>query len=123
MSTTTDVAKVTRVISVRGLKRADLEADPDFRYVGRAVRYTTWTQASPWANPFSVSRYGADALKLFEHHMAERIAREPELLARIEAELKGYVLGCWCGNYDGVGEPGFSCHAVVLARLAEGWML
>jgi hypothetical protein len=45
----------TRVINVRGRDRAELEADPDFVYVGRRTR-GGWPD-SPWGNPFHVSAY------------------------------------------------------------------
>lgn len=31
--------------------------------------------------------------------------------------LPGKTLGCWCGNWNGEGEPEFDCHAVELIRL------
>jgi hypothetical protein len=113
---------MTRVISVRGKKRSELEADPTFRYVGRSVRYTAWDQTSDFANPFSIHRYGIEALSRFVRHMHIRMKADPGFRARIIAKLRGKTLGCWClaeeWNTDMESRP--ACHAVVLACIAEG---
>jgi hypothetical protein len=109
---------MTRVISVRGKKRAELESNPDFVYVGRAVRFTTWTERSPWANPFSRPLGESSPVDQFRAYLDARIAREPDLLPRLRAELRGRILGCWCGVWE-PGRPDIGCHAVVLAQLAE----
>lgn len=119
---------MTRVISVRGRKRAELEADPDFVYVGRQVRFTTWTERSPWANPFKVGRDAATAeevVRMYEDALMGRIGsihdRAASAAFRRELwTLKGKALGCWCCDWN-PGEPIVTpCHAIVLARLAEG---
>lgn len=112
--------KPTTVISVRGRNRDELLADPDFVYVGRSVRWTEWT-ASIWGNPFTAGEYpGEDAVDRYRRY----ILASPELMARL-GELRGKTLGCWCGDFDGFGdlfgEPGFRCHALVLAELADSW--
>jgi hypothetical protein len=64
-------------------------------------------EASPWANPFSVKKWGREeAIKRYE----EMLRDKPELLARLP-ELEGKVLACWCAP-----EP---CHGDVLLRLME----
>ena len=64
-------------------------------------------EASPWANPFSVTKWGREgAIKRYE----EKLLSRPELLARLP-ELKGKILACWC-------KPK-ACHGDVLLRLIE----
>jgi hypothetical protein len=61
--------------------------------------------ASPWANYFSVRRYGRDgALARYEQKMRS----SPELMARLP-ELEGKVLACWCAPAP--------CHGDVLLQL------
>lgn len=108
---------MTTVVSVRGLDHSALMADPAFVYVARAVRWTPWL-ASIWGNPFPVKegvRTAAEAVALYLVHLQAR----PDLLARLP-ELRGKRLGCWCCDWDGHGEPAQPCHAVALARLADG---
>ncbi len=63
----------------------------------------------PWGNPFPMYGKGGRALaiKLFE----QEIRSKPEYIARVKAELKGKILGCWCKP-----KP---CHGDVLARIAD----
>ena len=64
-------------------------------------------EMSPWANPFSVKRYGREeAIKRYEH----KLRSKPELLVRLP-ELEGKILACWC-------KPK-ACHGDVLLRLIE----
>jgi hypothetical protein len=64
-------------------------------------------EASPWANPFSVKKWGREgAIKRYE----EKLRGKPELLARLP-ELEGKILACWC-------KPK-ACHGDVLLRLIE----
>ena len=72
---------------------------------------------SPFGNPFTHLAGGT----LAQFRVASReeaIARyeawligQPELVARVKAELRGKVLGCWCSPK--------SCHGDVLARIAN----
>jgi hypothetical protein len=63
--------------------------------------------ASPWANYYSVKRYGREeAIRRYE----EKLRNTPELMARLP-ELKGKVLACWC-------KP-LPCHGDALVRLLE----
>ena len=64
-------------------------------------------EASPWANPFSVKKWGREvAIKRYE----EKLRGKPELLAHLP-ELEGKILACWC-------KPK-ACHGDVLLRLIE----
>jgi hypothetical protein len=114
----------TTVISVRGRKPAELELIPGFVYVGRSVPRSGW-KASPFANPwraapdYPVEKVVAD----FEREIlgANDSCKGPftEMKRRLP-ELRGKVLGCWCCDWDGKGKPSKPCHAVVLAKLADG---
>ena len=64
-------------------------------------------EASPWANPFSVKKWGRqEAIKRYE----EKLRGKPELLVRLP-ELEDKILACWC-------KPK-ACHGDVLLRLIE----
>jgi hypothetical protein len=127
---------MTTVISVRGQKRDQLLADPDFVYVGRAVKWTQW-EASIWGNPFFEwqgqlrwDRKRVDQWWL-DYHLARGGEASPvslysqwirdneHLLTRLRrGELAGKKLGCWCGAWK-PGDPDIGCHAVVLARHSQ----
>lgn len=119
--------KLTTVISVRGRKREELEADPDFLYVGRAVRFTEWNNRSIFANPFSAKEY-PDAAEVFRIMLTREIdglkTDAPGYVHHFKAmiphlsETRGKTLGCWCGEWK-PGDPEIPCHAVVLAKLAN----
>lgn len=123
---------MTAVVNVRGRKRADLEADPSFFYVGRSVRWTEWTTRSAFANPFIANMMPAQIenilrdgykvrpedtpLVLYERWLRAR----PLLVALAQTQLRGRTLGCWCCNYC-IGDPIVTpCHAILLAYVAEG---
>lgn len=62
----------------------------------------------PWGNPFTVEEHGRDGcIDKYE----EWIMTQPQLLMRLP-ELRGKILGCWCG-------PGKRCHGDILIKLAE----
>jgi hypothetical protein len=128
---------MTRVISVRGKDRAILAADPDFHYVGRHCG--PWPQ-SVFGNPFRVGMDPIEACRLLERFDLDRevvVVFDGPLTAEDAVELyrsyflacprlreslpffRGRTLGCWCGSWA-PGEPEIPCHAVVLAKLAEG---
>lgn len=71
-------------------------------YVGRAA---PGLPASPFANPYTVRRYGHDALALYRRHLDAH----PELIERARQELAGRDLACWCR----LDQP---CHADELIR-------
>lgn len=73
---------------------------------------------SKWGNPFSFkegtkAKFNVntreDAVRMFE----EWFLAQPELVESAKQELKGKVLGCWCG-------PDQPCHGQVLLRIANG---
>jgi hypothetical protein len=139
---------LTTVVSVRGRKPAELLADPAFVYVGRAATRAGW-KASIWGNPFNrfVLRHfsdtkqqqAVDAAAMFARWLdgelrMHLVLRDNPGLSRmtpagaVEArlaiirglpELRGKTLGCWCGTWK-PGEADIGCHAVVLAKLANG---
>jgi hypothetical protein len=117
-----------------------LLADPDFVYVGRRTR-NGWPE-SPWGNPFKLSKFEGDELS----QRAQAVSRfahlviDPDMPADLESlrskrdfirahyrELAGKTLGCWCCDLDGPPPGGYGdgqlCHAVILARLADGELL
>lgn len=87
------------------LRRVKVEGDffhpriPDGAiYVGRG---TPNLPASPYANPYTVKKYGLpEALRLFRAHLDEH----PELVAQARQDLTGSAFACWC-------KPDEDCHA------------
>lgn len=75
-------------------------------YIGRNMSfYVKGANASKWANPFSVKKYGRDkCLEMYENY----IKSNKELYNSLE-ELKNKKLGCWC--YP------LACHGNVLIDL------
>ena len=121
----------TRLISVRGLKRAYLESDPNFVYVGR--RCGQWP-GSIWGNPFKfddvpiVRGVPGDVVSRFEYCL--RTSLIPKfipfdrstsvhfaIMAELIYQLQGKTLGCWCGHWE-PGQPGIRCHGYILAMYA-----
>lgn len=74
-------------------------------YVGRAA---PGLKASPYANPFKLSTFGAAALEMF----AAYLDKNPRLVERARRDLAGHDLACWCK----LGHP---CHADELIRRIE----
>jgi hypothetical protein len=60
-----------------------------------------------WGNPWVIGQHGTreEVIARYEGYIRAR----PDLLARLP-ELRGKVLGCWCG-------PNQPCHGDVLLRL------
>jgi uncharacterized protein DUF4326 len=83
-------------------------SEPYDVYIGRRQwRGKNLFEAPPWANYFSVKKWGREeAIRRYE----DKLRGTPELLARLP-ELRGKTLACWCKPQD--------CHGDVLARLAE----
>jgi hypothetical protein len=109
----------TTVINIHGRDPAALRADPRFVYVGWVVRTHGWpgsfwgvgmTAPTPAGRAAAAGRLGRE--------IAGDSERARFLRSRL-GELRGKVLGCWCCDWDGHGEPAVPCHAVVLARLAD----
>jgi hypothetical protein len=86
-----------------------------FLYVGRANRRYR-LKGSPFGNPDrGRGDDPATALQRYREHVLAR----PDLVALLPS-LRGQVLGCWCGVWNGVSEPALACHAAVLVQLADG---
>lgn len=141
-----EIETPTTVISVRKRNSRVLLADPNFIYVGRRIWHGDalgWP-ASIWGNPFKPGMTLGQALAIWKaKHRAgvlDRASMElgagaalhataadlydryvlanPHLRSRLH-ELRGKTLGCWCGSWK-PGELEIGCHAVVLAKLADG---
>ncbi len=63
----------------------------------------------PWGNPFLIGKDG-NRDEVVEKY-AEWVLTQPELLAKIESELSGKVLGCWCAPE--------LCHGDILVELTN----
>jgi hypothetical protein len=80
-------------------------------YVGRAA---PGLPASPYANPFKATTYGAAGpAEMFREYIAAR----PWLLEAAQLELAGCDLACWC-PLPAPGQPD-TCHAAVLIELVN----
>jgi hypothetical protein len=101
----------TTVVNVKTAPRGS------YLYVGRKS-YIYGLPESVWHNPFHKGRDGPPEV-VVEKFLRLHLMRRPDLVARLH-ELRGQVLGCWCCDWDGSGEPARPCHAVELARLADG---
>ncbi len=78
-------------------------------YVGRAA---PGLPASPYANPYRASVYGAaEAVRLYREHLAAR----PDLAAAAARDLGDLDLACWC-PLPADDEPDL-CHAAVLLEI------
>ena len=102
----------TTVINVHSLPLTPsgrLVIPADFVYVGRRSRIVS-SHGSKFANPFRMSR-PADRQQVIGKY-TEWLLQNPELIMAARIELSGKVLGCWC-------KP-LSCHADILARIADG---
>jgi hypothetical protein len=114
----------TRVVDLHNLTPQQVEAIADLVYVGRAQRFSKKKCArvtSDWASPFKPKDYPREknpAAACVEAYRQD-LLKKPALLARLP-ELRGKVLACWCCDWPGHGEPPAPCHAVLLARMADG---
>jgi hypothetical protein len=98
---------ITKVINVSGRNRDELEADPDFVYIGRGDNRNGWSP-SKWGNyKFRIGRDGTREEVIAKH---AKWFPGSDLVADLH-ELKGKTLGCHC-------KPK-ACHGDVLARLAD----
>lgn len=75
-------------------------------YIGR--KHKDFPEGSKWANPFYLEEEDRD--KILAAY-ANYLYNNEELLSQIH-ELKGKVLGCWCGRNK-------KCHGDILAELAN----
>lgn len=73
-------------------------------YIGRAWNMGGWNlPQSKWHNPYTVKKYGDQALVLYENYI-----RKSSLMNEIE-ELRDKRLGCWCAP-----KP---CHGDILIKI------
>jgi hypothetical protein len=102
--------------------------DPDsFIYIGRrhpprAPRGKEEFQASPWANYFSVKRYGRDGA--IKRYVEKKLLGKPFLIEEElpklahEVLVEGKVLACWCAPNGPLSKDDpLYCHGQVLLRL------
>lgn len=78
-------------------------------YIGRECTFGGWNLSrSEWANPYRIGRDGTreDVIEKYKAYVERN-----NLKARIQSELKGKVLGCWC-------KP-LACHGDVLVEIAN----
>lgn len=116
----------TRVCKVNGLAPEELEARGVI-YVGRQHRRrdglgkgAVLLDESEFHNPYRLRRgAGKEERVACVNAFREHLRGRPDLVEGIRRK-RGCVLGCWCGEWDGTGEPAFECHAVALARVADG---
>jgi len=124
--------KPTTVVSVRGKPPADILA-AGVIYVGRPHYNRNVMQrrgglifpGHALANPFKLPRRPTPAAQLAAARRCVRLYAEWLLSdpGRVEAarRLRGCVLGCWCGEWTAAApDDRVACHAVSIARLAEG---
>ena len=88
-------------------------------YIGRAVRYTEFTQDSIWANLYRpyMFPHPSDCLYHYDQHIRKLILLNPRKYDL--NELAGKKLGCWCLTTCKL-EISFAemrCHGQVLLKL------
>ena len=69
-------------------------------YVGRPGR---------WGNPFYISKDNTRDSVIAQYR--DFLSRQPGLVARVQHELKGKTLACWCAPK--------ACHADILLKVAN----
>jgi len=89
-------------------------------YIGRAQMRThalheEFPKDSKWANPFSIEKYGAKALELYENYIRKRISLDPKMFNL--NELEGLRLGCWCATTRTLTP--LKCHGQILIKLLK----
>ena len=66
------------------------------------------SRPSQWGNPYPVAAFGAE--NAIWHY--KKYIKEYKFEPRIQSELRGKNLACWC-------QPGQPCHADVLLKIAN----
>lgn len=86
----------------------DWASDKNNIYIGRNMNfYVPGTNASKWANPFTVKKYGVEqCTEMYKNY----ILTNKELMDSLD-ELRGKTLGCWC-------HPD-KCHGDILIQLMK----
>lgn len=82
-------------------------------YIGRRMTMGGWNlPSSIWANPYKIGKDGdrLEVLTKYYNHIRSR----KDLYERLP-ELRGKVLGCWCGQKEGE----FYCHGDVLVYMLQ----
>jgi len=86
-------------------------------YIGRAVRYTEFTQNSIWYNPYYAKDYSLEHIQQclldYEIYIKGKINKDPKRYNL--NNLVGKVLACWCVNTSEI-EP-LRCHGQILLKL------
>ncbi len=129
------------VINIRKHKRERPKYDI---YIGRATRYTEFTEDSKWHNPFRKDEWGDAALLMYHEYITNLLSGTPGMIVMdlfntspaqqkaIDAavrrsfkrwgtkawdidELTGKRIGCWCVNATTCDNP--KCHGQILIKL------
>ena len=96
---------MTRVVKINSAR------DNFTFYIGRAH---TDMPASKWQNPFPMNARRDRTQSLAEYE--EHIRNTPALWGSLH-EIDSQILGCWCCESDGSGEPW--CHGDILIKLRQ----
>ncbi len=118
----------TTVTKVNGLSPAEWLSDENNVYAGRSYDIRSGKHAgevwhtSGWGNPFRFQDHFGRAEKcdlLFKYirELARKLTNSG-LLLKAFRELPGRNLGCWCCDWDGIGNVPL-CHACWLARIVD----
>ena len=78
-------------------------------HVKRAAYDVYIGRPSSFGNPFVVGRDGTWAVVIERYR--DWLLSQPELVKRVQHELAGKILGCWCAPLP--------CHGDVLAKIAN----
>jgi hypothetical protein len=85
-------------------------------YVGRknrSVPSTLHGSDGSYGNPFIIGRDGTreDVIEKFEAFISSDAPKAKEMRKKIQSNLRGLTLACWCGD-----KP---CHGTIIARIAN----
>ena len=118
----------TTVQKINGLSPTEWLADPNNVYAGRSYdlksgKYQgeTW-HTQGWGNPFKFQEHftlaeKSELLFAYVRELAVKLSKSAFLVQQFK-ELQGRNLGCWCTNWDGLGDVPL-CHACWLARIVD----
>ena len=77
----------------------------------RLPEYVPVHRPTGWGNPFKIGRDSTRA-QVIDKYRAWLVSERPDLVLNARIHLRDKVLGCYCVP--------LSCHAEVLARIANG---